>query len=354
MNCTLLPMCLSILAWEGTSSGWWPELAGSGPVSVISEKRAFKIDRPLAIHSISHVAITPDGGLLACSHTHIENNDFDYAITVWDVKNNTPKHVLRGHTRKPTHLAFSADGKTLISVCGALTLDRKAASKVAKWDMTDGKLVSVELLEGGGRNLTLSPHGDVLIAHTHSAEHAVKVWALDGMKKEPVVLEGHGGLIESAIVSRSGTRIATIGSQPDLIVWDFPTGKKLCECDLRRNGVRPFRNLALSPDGKSLVATATWEVLFLDVASGKTTIEEATVRYAVASRVSFLPDGQLIAYSHRGVQLWSPAKRIVVATLESGKNGLTGIPMFSEDGKIAISLCPERLFRLWELPKLDH
>jgi WD40 repeat protein len=297
--------------------------------------------------------MAPDGSLIACSHTHIENNQFGYAITVWDVKKDAPKHVLRDHTRYETILAFSADGKTLISVCGTVPADGKRASKVAKWDMADGKLLSVDFLEGGNRNLALSPHGDVLITHTPSGEPAVKAWGLDGMNKGPVALEGHGGRIESAIVSRSGTRIATIGTQPDVIVWDFPTGKKLCECDLRRDSLDPYKGVALSPDGKTFIAANSFDVLFLDVATGKANVEQVLLGSSLPNRLSYIPDGKLIAYSNRGVRLWSPAKHTYLAKLESSKNGYTGAVLFSEDGKIAISLCPGWLFRVWELPRLE-
>jgi WD40 repeat protein len=331
----------------------WCARLGLELLPVIKEKRAISIDRPLAVHSIDHFALSPGGDLMACSHTHIENLQFKYALTVWDVKKNEPRHVLRGHTGYQTMLAFSADGKSLVSACGAQTEDGQPASRVATWDMSKGECAHVRFFEGGGRNLALAPHGDVLIAHTRYNDPVAKAWDLVGMNKKPVLLDGHKGKLETAIVSRDGTRIATIGTMPDLIVWDFPSGKKLCELDLRRNSFKAYNAIAFSPDAKTLIAAGHTDTLFLDVASGETTTQKVGLGVSAPTRAAFSPDGKLIAYSWFGLRLWSPSKRAFVAILKPDGTENTGAPWFSEDGKTAMSASRSGVFRVWDIPKLD-
>jgi WD40 repeat protein len=349
-----------ISTWMGTSiallmiTAWCAELGLELTIiPILREKRAIVIDRPLKIHSIDHFAVSPDGGLIACSHTHIENLQFKYSLTVWDVKKDEPKHVLRGHTGYQTILAFSADGRSLISACGAQTGDGKPGSRVVTWDMSNGECAHVRVLEGGGRNLAFSPHGDVLVAHTRNNDPVVKAWDVVAMNRKPVLLDGHKGKVESAIVSLNGRRIATVGTKPDLIVWDFPSGRKLCECDLRRDSLKAYSAFAFSPDAKTLIAAGDRETLLLDIPSGKTTSQKAGLGLAVPNRVAFSPDGRFIAYSNYGLRLWSPSRRAFVAILEGSGTRSTAAPFFSEDGKIAISAGLSGVFRVWEMPQLE-
>jgi WD40 repeat protein len=61
---------------------------------------------------INDLAFSPDGRYLAAAHGFHTRED---AVTLWEVSRGTVKAILRGHADDVTCLAFSPDGRRLVS-----------------------------------------------------------------------------------------------------------------------------------------------------------------------------------------------------------------------------------------------
>jgi WD40 repeat protein len=139
------------------------------------------------------VRFSPDGEAVAAGAK-------EGAVLVWDPNRDEPPHTILPHgTSWVTALAFSPDGKTLVS--------------------------------GGG-------------------EH-VKLWDLTS-KEEIATLDGHEGIVVSAAFSPDGKILATSGGHwspvfGELMIWDVASRKRLAHW---RGNLGPVRGAAFSSDGR--------------------------------------------------------------------------------------------------------
>jgi WD40 repeat protein len=131
-------------------------------------------------------------------------------VVVWDAGTGQALFTLKGHKGAVFCVAFSPDGKRLVS---------------ASWD------------------------------------HTLRVWEVDPGKKvlplggrELMTLEGHADRVNGVAFSPDGTRIASGSEDKTVRVWDAATGKEVPSPRLHRGLVW---SVAFSPDGQR-VAAACW------------------------------------------------------------------------------------------------
>ena len=160
-------------------------------------------------------AFSPDGSLLAVACN-------DKSIIIYNMATGKQRMVLRGHAERVWSVAFSLDGKTLIS--------------------------------GSGEYRKATDPGEV------------KVWEIDN-GKERASLPGHRGLVFGVAFSPDGKTAASASWDGTVKLWDFVTAK---EKAILSDHKEPVRNVAFSPDGKLLASisfdgtavlwdTATWQ-----------------------------------------------------------------------------------------------
>ena len=113
------------------------------------------------------------------------------------------------------------------------------------------------------RSMTISPDGGTIV--TTNGGDEIEIW---NVERAAVVrtLIGNGRAY-SAIFSRDGTRLVTIGYNSDVMVWDTRTWTIAQRLPVR---VISFKPIAISPDAK-VIATINENnvVLLWDVATGK-------------------------------------------------------------------------------------
>jgi WD40 repeat protein len=141
-----------------------------------------------------------------------------------------------------------------------------------------------------------------------------------------------------------------------MIVWEYPSGKKLWARDLE-GGWYSLPPPEFSPNGKSLVIGGLKCGVVFDVTNGKSaTFRELWARGRVGFK--FSPDSKFIACNMGAVGIWSLEKQRLVAKLTDGAEegpaeAVFGRhPGFSRDGRFFVS-AESRIIRVWELPKLD-
>jgi WD40 repeat protein len=180
-------------------------------------------------------AFRPTGGLLATGGA-------DGVVRLWDPVSGVQRAALRGHQDCASDVAFSPDG-TLLASGGA---DRT----VRLWDVAARKPVA-----------TLSGHTDLVhrvafsasgaLVASASQDHTVRLWDSKS-GKERAVLE-HGSVIFGLAFNADGTRLATGCADNTIRLWDIGTGTEVAEL---RGHAAFVHALAFTRDGTRLASAS--------------------------------------------------------------------------------------------------
>jgi WD40 repeat protein len=255
---------------------------------------------------------TPDGKALAFS-------DYDKKSFIRVVELDTDKQLQRLDTERTYHLAFSGNGKLL------LTAD---FTRIEVWDVTQGKRL---------RELEDVPE----------------------TKLPPLILSEHAPwltyTVNSLNVSPDGTKAAAAfvrsGGECSLYLWDTATGKKIPGWLGNKQFNAP---IAFSPDGKVLAAVQQRKQSENDVVLWDFAKEEFVKRFPIAdiscNCVAFSRDGKLLAvsgYYKSIVQVYEVATSKEIARFEAHEGPVT--LTFSSDGSTLITGGEDSTLLIWDL-----
>ena len=223
----------------------------------IHEIRSGEIVRELETgpHGTSSLAISPDGKVV------VAGSGLD--ILLWDLANGKTIGTLKGHDTTVEHIAFSADGKTLLSSSYA---QQTTPGTICKWSMPEGKLQ--RRIPQPGKHNVFSADGKT-VAFT-GKDDKIHIMDLDGKNKVvrlPVkVWEGPGYLFLA-----EGRTLLAGGASEMICLWDGATGRKIKE--FQGSVCNGTFVRAVSPDGKIVASVsrgsaADPSVRLWDVAAG--------------------------------------------------------------------------------------
>ncbi len=264
-----------------------------------------EVEPPFERHGgeVLSAVYSPDGRWIASGST-------DRTIRVWRAQRQNdvavpPNHmdavvevaVLHGHTGAVVELAFTPDGKRLVS----LSQDR---------------------------------------AGTWVGDNTVRVWDLDFRAGLPV-LRGHTDYVYPTAFSPDGHWIASGAWDRTLLLWDARTGEA-CAPPIR-NGDR-VRTLAFSPDGSQLVSARPGLLQVWDVGTGRR-VREFKTAAPNTNAVAFHPDGTSLAVldSTGGVTVFDPVTREPQRpTLRQGAGHDTKALAYSPDGRWLAAAAPDQ------------
>ncbi|KAH9216225.1 putative WD-repeat protein, partial [Leptodontidium sp. 2 PMI_412] len=216
--------------------------------------------------------------------------------------------TLEGHQRSVNSLAFSSDGKRLVSgSCDGV---------IKLWDSDSGEL-----------RTTIEAHSD---------SDGIRPW-----------FKGHfPNSVNSVVFSPDDKRIASCSENGTVKIWDADSGKLWAMFKVRGYAAN---DVAFSPDG-NLLALGSSEVELWDVESCKLLVELGGHDGSVKS-VAFSPDGKQIASgTYCGdVKLWYTESRGVKATLMGHKSSypIVTCVTFSPDGEQLASGTSDGFVKLW-------
>jgi WD40 repeat protein len=185
----------------------------------------------------TRLAFSPRGDLLATGCGGGE-------VRIWDVDSRAEWAVLRGHPAEVRDLAFSPDGRWLVS---AVEIDDKT---VRVWDLATRECVRV--LSGHTNSvyaLAFSPDGRLLASG--STDGTARLW--DTTSWREVAALKHGTNVYGLAFTPTGTRLAC-GCADNLIhLWDVETHQSVAEL---RGHAAYVHALAFSPDGSRLASAS--------------------------------------------------------------------------------------------------
>jgi WD40 repeat protein/serine/threonine protein kinase len=219
------------------------------------------------------VAFSPDGKLLAAGAV-------DRTVRVWDFDTGKERHRLGGHTRSLTGVAFTQDGKRLVSASGGLQYmvprdprepnplglmddDRTAIPDLKVWDVATGQeLRTLSLPERDKEpQLALSPDGKTVVCGFQG--NILRFYNLS-TGELVAELKGSSRLALGLALSPDGRRMVAVGEQGDrnIRLCDARTGEEILTL-----GYHPDMQLneaAFSANGHKIVTASMEDVRVWD------------------------------------------------------------------------------------------
>ena len=229
-----------------------------------------------------HLAVTPDGRYLVTAAMS-GCNDFSFCrgdvAKLWDLATGRALRDFRGHRSTIESVAFSPDGKFLVT--------GGSNDKTARlWDVSTGRQLRVFNAPDGVDSVAVTSDGKSLV--TGGEGGTARLWDLS-TGQELRAFSGHTKYISSIAVTPDGKYLVTAGGDDTVRLWDLATGKELREFPAEGW----VHSVAVSPDGHQLVTAGGEAARLWDIATGQQlrVFKEFTKLGRILS-AAFTPDGR--------------------------------------------------------------
>ena len=320
--------------------------------------------RPMKVHlevtlkghnsPITCLAFTPDGKWIISGGGEPGKPG---ELKLWDVANERLKMSLDGHNELVTALAVTADGRMLASASGIYDKksERWTDGEIKTWNLKTGELVTswrghTKLITA----LAFLPDGKTLLSA--SEDKSIIFWDVE-QGQATRTLKGQTGSVTSLAVTVDGKFLASGSSDRTVRVWDVATYKTATTL---KGHSGPVASLAFSNDGKTLISTGgvydlemgKWlsgEVKVWDMPGGN---ERATFKKHtdVVSAVALTPEGQAMITGSwdTTMKLWDLVTKQDRATILGHSSRITAVAL-AQEGKLLASGSGDRTVKLWQV-----
>jgi WD40 repeat protein/serine/threonine protein kinase/DNA-binding XRE family transcriptional regulator len=267
-------------------------------------------------------------------------------VKVWNVSPTGTQEWLDidGHTGEVTGLAYSPDGKRMVTT--------GSDGQLAVWDAETGSNVFVDRLRRSTRGAAMSLQGASLSPDGKSLavigdDATVRVWDLE-TRKEVRLLSGHADLVTIVAYSPDGTHLATGSYDGTARVWDAATGETIFA--LNRDATNPVNAVAYDPSDHYLATGNRNGVVAIWEASTGQLLKDWKGHMGAVSGVAFSPDGKYLATAgYDGVvKIWDGSTFALLSTL-TGHRGAIRDLAFSPDSMSLATASSDGTAKVWSL-----
>ncbi|MEA5566455.1 serine/threonine-protein kinase [Anabaena sp. UHCC 0399] len=193
-------------------------------------------DEDKSFHMANCYALSPDGHTLAiCDH---------HTIQLWSMETSKEIHTLTGHSQWISSMAFSPDGRILISSSRDET--------IRLWSVKTGKQIySLTGLSSWSNSVAFSPNGRTFAG---GSDNTIKLWSVetDWLQKIKVkeIRTLSGSSSNTSIAFSPDGRTLASGGRRTIKLWSVKTGEEIITLD----HFSDVYSIAFSPDGNWLAA----------------------------------------------------------------------------------------------------
>ncbi|HEY8835838.1 MAG TPA: hypothetical protein VIM09_09670 [Chthoniobacterales bacterium] len=277
----------------------------------------------------------------------------DRTAALWHAREPDKPFFLRGHTGALSGLAWSKDGRWLVTTSKDKTI--RIWNVTAKDPSKDPKILTghtgsvwlpclVETARNGSWLVTPSGDGTARVWSFPDG----KLLAFSASGSEPGVLH-HGSPVRRAAMDSKAQWIVTAGAAGHAILWDRATGEKL----LTVHHEQPVRDVAFKPDGTLFVtasADKTAEVWDAAKKQGIVTLRGHTAPVFSARFTPYGPGVVTVSWD-RTARLWNYETKKCVAVLRGHSDSLWSVE-FSPSGANFTTTSSDGTARLWDLRRI--
>ncbi|HEV8060628.1 MAG TPA: sigma-70 family RNA polymerase sigma factor [Gemmataceae bacterium] len=287
-------------------------------------------------NEVTAVAFSPDGSKLASGPIYAN------VVQIWDRASGRLLLECRGHNGTLMQIAFTGDGRNIISS----SLDKT----VRVWDAATGA-ERYQLPTPWPGNFALTPDGRTLAMSNQ--DRAIHLWEIDTGKEIRALKVGIEDSIRQGFepialaFSADGRRLAT-ADRDSLRLWDVATGRLESSTENRRRGdplAACFNGSTVTVLSSAYGAPYTLWSLPIDGEPRTVRVEPGKL-----AQFAFAPGGGSLLFSAygTGVREWDTASGTETKRL-AGMQGDARALAYSPDGKIAAAGTDRATLHVWEV-----
>lgn len=246
-----------------------------------------------------------------------------------------------GHTSLVTSFDLSPDEKKIASV--------SSDKSIILWETSTGQILK-RIWPNNVRELdsvAFSPDGKILIA---TCDNCIKMWNVENYQLVNM-LDGHKGIVNTAIFSYDGKYIISGSYDQSIIIW-------------RKDGVKertfvghigPVQHVAVYQDQDNMIIASASSDNTVRIWNGRTgdCLYILEGHKNVVTYVSFSKDGKKLLSASSDIRVWDTETGELIDVLEGHKDLVKSV-VFSPDSKTILSASSDGTIKLWPfLPLQD-